>query len=103
MIRMWEILVPAETLGKEIPIEYHKKWDDKVKEIAGGLTIFKPAIGMWVSPAGKIFKDKMIPVRISCTKYQIKKIMRMALDHYVDEETIIAYQVSNKVLLIGRD
>jgi hypothetical protein len=43
---MWEILVPTiRNDGKPIKTKYHKGWDDKVKEISGGLTILTPTKG----------------------------------------------------------
>lgn len=101
--KMWEILVPAEKNGIEIPVEYHRKWDAQVHDIAGGLTIFKPAIGFWVNPMGKVIKDKMIPVRIACTRKQIKQIMQMTLKHYTNEEAVLVYMISNTVLIAERE
>jgi hypothetical protein len=100
---MWEILVPAYDANGEIPLPRHKQWDNKVNVIAGGLTIMKPAVGHWVSPAGKLFRDKMIPVRIACTRLQIDAIGHMSLEHYGGEQVILVYRVSDTVLMFERN
>lgn len=72
-VMMWEILVPASGKEQEFAFEHHKEWDKYVRNMAGGLTILKTAKGEWVSPDGTLFRDRVIPVRINCTKKQIKK------------------------------
>ena len=72
-----------------------------VRNIAGGLTIFKISKGQWVGNDSKIFIDKMIPVRIYCTEYQIDKIIEFTMIHY-DQEAILAYRISDKVKLVNR-
>ena len=99
---MWEILVPAYDGEEEIKLPYHQAWDDKVRAIAGGLTIMKPATGHWVSPEGKLFRDRMIPVRVACTRHQIDAIGHMTLAHYPRENVILIYRVSDLVLMFER-
>ena len=101
--QLWEILVPKYSNNNiEYPIEYHNKWDDKVKEIAGGLTILRSAKGYWTDPEGKVYKDAMIPVRIRCDEQSIDKIIDLTLTHY-DQEAVLAYLVSEKVKLVHRN
>lgn len=96
---MWEILVPNyDNNGTKYPIQHHWDWDSFVKRLCGGLTIHKTAKGEWVSPDGKIFKDKMIPVRILCTEQEIETIIDFTIDHY-DQEAVLAYEVSSHVKL----
>jgi hypothetical protein len=101
-VMMWEILVPASGKEQEFPFEHHKAWDEFVRNMAGGLTILKTAKGEWVSPDGTLFRDRVIPVRINCSKKQIKKIIKFTIRHY-NQEAVLAYKISNKVLLIYRD
>ena len=96
MQELWEILVPTIMDEKPVRTRYHKNWDDKVRKISGGLTILKPAKGQWVSPSGKLFDERMIPVRIACTEKQIEKIMDITLQHYRQEE-VMAYRVSDLI------
>lgn len=96
---VWEILVPAFDGKKEIPVERHRKWDTEVHKIAGGLTILKQTKGYWTSKTGKSFSDRMIPVRIICTKRQINKIMDITAYYYPNEEEILAYKISDTFLL----
>jgi len=61
---LWELLVPRYSNGgKEYPVKYHQEWDEKVRVIAGGITILKTARGHWINSEGKVFIEEMIPVR----------------------------------------
>ena len=97
MKKLWEILVPNFAKdGTKYALDHHHKWDEKVKEIAGGITILKPAKGIWISPVGKLFREEMIPVRIYCTEEDIESIIAFTLTYY-DQEVVMAYEVSNNV------
>lgn len=100
--KMWEILVPASSKMQEFTYDHHKIWDEFVVQLAGGLTILKTAKGEWTSPDNVRFKDRMIPVRIKCSKKQIKKIIDFTIKHY-NQEAVLAYKVSSDVLLINRN
>ena len=77
---LWEILVPRKfNDGGEVPLAHHQDWDDRVRKIAGGLTILKSAKGIWESPTGTIFKEQMIPVRIACSMEQIHQIIDLTI------------------------
>lgn len=95
---LWEILVPRTQDGKEIPLAYHKKWDEKIRDISGGLTILKTTKGQWVNPAGRLFSEPMIPVRIMCTRRQIEKIADITAAHY-NQESVMYYCVSREVVI----
>ncbi len=98
--KMWEIFVPASSNDQEFTYDHHKKWDDYVKSLAGGLTIMKTAKGEWIdSSTDKVYKDRIIPVRIKCSKKNIKKIIEFTITHY-NQEAVLAYKVSDKVYLI---
>lgn len=100
---MWEILVPTvSNEGKPYRTRYHRVWDDKVRAIAGGLTILRPAIGQWVNPVGKLFKERMIPVRIMCTRKEIETIIDITMSYY-DQEAVLAYCVSQECILKTAD
>jgi hypothetical protein len=96
--KMWEILVPASNKELEFTYEHHKAWDEFVIAVSGGITIMRTGKGQWVSPNNVRFKDRMIPVRIKCTRKQINKIINFTIDHY-RQEAVIAYKVSNDVIL----
>ena len=97
---MWEILVPTMKSDGVTPnrTRYHRVWDDKVRAIAGGLTILRPAVGQWVSPEGELFKERMIPVRIMCTREQIEEIIDITMTYY-DQLAVLAYKVSDECIL----
>ena len=102
MRQLWEVLVPRVlNSGIEITLSHHKKWDENVRQIAGGLTILKTAKGVWESPGGQIFREEMIPVRIACTEEQINQIINLTIEHY-DQEAVMAYRVSDKVIIRHR-
>lgn len=99
---LWEILVPTQfNDGRPIRVRYHRVWDGKVYDITKGVTILPPAKGKWVNPDGKLFQERMIPVRIACNEEQIKKIIDMSMVYY-DQEAIMAYRVSEKVIIKHR-
>jgi hypothetical protein len=102
-VALWEILVPTQfNTGKPIRTRYHRVWDAKVRAIANGLTILRPAKGQWISPTGKLHEERMIPVRILCKKSDMDKIVDMTMVYY-DQEAILAYEVSTNVILKHRD
>lgn len=103
-VKLWEILVPTmSNEGKPYRTRYHRVWDKKVRDITGGLTIMSVSKGQWVNPAdGELFIERMIPVRIACTREQIEKIMDMTLVYY-DQITVMAYIVSEEVIFRNKN
>lgn len=99
---LWEILVPKySNEKKEYPLKHHHSWDEKVRDIAGGVTILKTAKGQWINTKGKLFAEEMIPVRIYCTEEEIEKIIRLSLEHY-NQEAVMAYELSSNVKVVKR-
>jgi len=95
----WEILVPrCSNQGIKYSIKHHQEWDQKVRELTGGLTILKKARGQWVNPQGELFSEEMIPVRIHCSSRTISKIIDITLSHY-EQEAVLAYEISRRVIL----
>jgi hypothetical protein len=82
--------------GKPIRVRFHRVWDARVRAIANGLTVLRPAIGQWISPDGKLFRERMIPVRIACSLAQIEYIADMTARYY-NQQAIMFYRVSNYV------
>jgi len=103
---MWEILVPTERRlepGKYYKTRYHKVWDEKVRNISGGLTVLTPARGEWENPkTGELFRERMIPVRIIATREEIEKIIDMTMIYY-DQLAVLAYKISDEVIMKHRD
>ena len=99
---LWEILVPTvRNNGKPFRTRYHRVWDSKVRNITNGLTIMKPVLGQWVSK-DKTYVERMIPVRIACTKKQMDQIIDMTLIYY-DQEAVMAHRVSEECIIRMRD
>jgi len=96
---LFEILVPCQTnQGRPIRTRQHKEWDRRVRRITGGLTVLPPTKGQWVSPSGKIFCERMIPVRIAATAEQMDQIADMTAAFY-EQEAIMYYKVSEDVTI----
>lgn len=96
---LWEILVPCQyNNGKPVRTRHHREWDKRVRQIAGGLTIMKPARGQWVHH-GALFEERMIPVRIACDLVQISRIARITLLHY-KQLAVMVYKVSDFCLVV---
>jgi hypothetical protein len=96
-VEMWEILVPTVMNGEPIRTRYHRVWDSRVRSIAGGLTVLKPAKGQWVNE-GNLHIERMIPVRIACTHDQILQIIDITLKYY-NQLAVMAYRVSDYVII----
>jgi len=95
---LWEILVPCVRQdGRPFHTRYHRVWDAKVRAIAGGLTILHPAKGQWVYN-GAVIAERVIPVRVACTREQIEQIVQISLDYY-EQIAIMAYKISDEVIL----
>jgi hypothetical protein len=101
-LELWEILVPkADNDGNEFSIDYHRKWDSMVREMAGGLTIMRSAKGIWDS-GNKVYEERMIPVRIACTEDEIRDILNLTKNYY-NQIKVMAYSISEKVIIFPED
>lgn len=97
---LYEILVPCQTnKGKPIRTRQHREWDQRVRRITGGLTVMAPAKGHWVSPYGKVFSERMIPVRIAADVSSMREIADMTAKFY-QQEAIMYYKVSDEVTIL---
>jgi len=100
-IELWEILVPCQyNDGKPVTTRHHKEWDKYVRKLAGGLTIMKPAKGVWVHEEA-LFEERMIPVRIACSEKVVKQVMTFTLSHY-RQIKVMAYRVSTYCLIMDK-
>jgi hypothetical protein len=102
-LQLWEIMVPTvRNNGRPYRTRHHRAWDAQIQRITGGLTILHPTMGKWVSPAGHLFHDRMIPVRIACTESQVDEIVRRTLTHYADQLAVMIYKISDEVRIVNR-
>ena len=96
---LWEILVPTvSNNGKPFHTRFHRVWDSKVRTIADGLTILTPAKGQWFSPMGDLYVERVIPVRILCTRKEIEEIVDITMEYY-DQLAVLAYKISSEYIL----
>lgn len=103
MKRLFEILVPTiygDTI-KPIRTRHHKRWDEFVRKVSGGLTLMTPAKGQWVFDSS-LFEERVIPVRILCTDEQMDKIITFSLAHY-RQKAIMYYVVSNECKIVWNE
>jgi hypothetical protein len=102
MKALWEIMVPTiSNEGKPFRTRHHREWDRRVKSISKGLTIYTPSIGIWQDQTTGIeYRERMIPVRIACTRDEIIKIMNILKSHY-DQIDVLAYKISEEVLFLS--
>lgn len=95
--KLWEILVPTVMDRGQGPVpirkRYHRVWDRKIRDMSGGLTILSPTKGQWVSPSSELVEERMIPIRIMCTRDQIEEIADFTLEYY-NQEAVMFYLVS---------
>ena len=100
---LYEILVPTmygDTL-QPIGTKHHKKWDERVQAISGGLTILSPAKGKWIYK-GVEYPERVLPVRIMCTETDMKKIVKITMEHY-RQKAVMFYVLSTNVQIIHRE
>lgn len=98
-LQMYEILVPTmHNNGKPVRARFHRVWDAKVRAISGGLTIFPPTKGQWISPKNELIYEHMIPVRIAASRPQIEMIILMTMDYY-KQEVVLCYAIAETVLV----
>jgi hypothetical protein len=57
-----------------------------------------PGKGQWINKEGELFEERVIPVRISCDKKTIERIMDITAEHY-KQYAVLAWKVSEEVLL----
>lgn len=100
MADLWEILVPTihSDTGKPIRVRFHRVWDNKVREMSGGLTLSRPVKGQWINPRSEVVAERMIPVRILASRMMIEQIMDFTAKYY-KQEAVMCYKISNEVIL----
>lgn len=102
---LWEILVP--TVGNDgtpFTVRHHRNWDAHVQAIAGGMTLVPPVRGTWIDKqpeSGPVeYTERMIPVRLMCTREQIEQICKETARHY-HQIAVLATLVSTETVLVA--
>lgn len=99
---LFRILVPTvRNDGRPFRTRYHRVWDAKVRKISGGLTICTPVIGQWEDgdDDSKLYKERMIPVEIACTKSEFLKILTMSKTYY-EQIKMYGFKLSSDAWII---
>jgi hypothetical protein len=101
-VELYEILVPTMMNGHPVRTKHHKEWDKYVRGLSNGLTILKPAKGQWIDEVTDVLhEERMIPVRVGCTRLQLYKIVEFTLSHY-NQIAVMAYKISDDVIIRRR-
>lgn len=87
---LWKILVPDE---KGLTL-----WKNKVRTLAGGLTVVARTEGHWVSPFGETFVEPMWLVRIACDEETIEEVADLTANMF-HQQAVMFYLVSDRVRL----
>lgn len=97
---LWEILVPThfDDTKEWIPDEHHQQWERRVREVSGGLTMLRSAMGQWVH-LGEVHEESVIPVRLIATRDQMEEIAGFTAQHY-RQKVIMVYKISDEVLFV---
>lgn len=66
--------------------------------ISTGMTVLMPTKGKWRNLNNILYDERMIPVRISCTREQLMQILNMTKKFY-DQEKVLAIKISEEVIL----
>lgn len=65
------------------------------------MTLYPPARGSWIDPdSGSDFTERMIPVRIMCTRAQIVEICKETARFY-DQLAVLATLVATETVLVS--
>lgn len=110
---LWLTFVPTQKPPKFMPgkkrffsTRYHRLWDTKVMRITGGMSIWLPIKGKWVSPDGQHYNEDMIPVIVSCTADEMTLVCNTIAAHYAqlgvsrfklsDDASVLMYPENQK-------
>lgn len=98
--KLWEVLVPVyDNDGVPFTMDHHYAWDDRVKQISKGLSIYRSAKGTWYDPEEKEYiVERMIPVRVFCTRIELEHIMNITIGHY-DQKAVMAFMISDEIIV----
>jgi hypothetical protein len=97
---LWEILLPTQydDTKEEISVEHHREWDLLVREVSGGLTMLRSALGQWVH-LGEVQQESVVPVRLIATREQMMDIAKFTAGHY-RQKVIMVYKISDDVIFM---
>lgn len=96
--QLWEIYVPCVfNDGAPVRTRHHREWDRQVRQISGGLTVLKPAVGQWENE-GRLFHERVIPVRIAATRAEMEQVAAITIRHY-EQLAVMYYLVSEECVV----
>jgi hypothetical protein len=94
---MWEIFIPrADNSGKPFATNKHAAWDAQVRTLAGGLTKMPVVRGQWVGDDGRVYAERMQPVRVVASSRVIRKIADITAKHY-NQFAVLYAEISGNV------
>jgi hypothetical protein len=100
--KLWEILVPrADNSGRQFATRKHNIWDARVRAVAGGLTKLPVVRGQWVGDDGKVYAERMTPVRVVASEREIRDLADFTAEHY-SQLAVMYAEVSDNVKIHNR-
>jgi len=92
---MWEFLLPMINVARHrITFTEYLEWGNEVKKITTGLVLLPFENASWCDSDGVLFKDGMVPVRVTCNKEHVQDIIELTLTYY-QQPAIMAYKISD--------
>jgi hypothetical protein len=83
----WTIYVPTRAQsGKPFAAVDHKRWEQRVTEMTGGMTFHGRVQGLHLAPANK---EESMDVSIVCTAAQIRQIAKFTKQHYRQQAILV--------------
>jgi len=98
-MKLFEILIPVADNDRRVFSRVHNQlWEKVVRASAGGLSACPVIHGQWVD-GGKVYRERMRPVRIACGARAIRKLADFAKHHY-RQLSVMYYPVSADVRFV---
>jgi len=96
MLKLYEFLIPTHfNNGELISKPHHEEFYDILLSWSDGLTISEPINGMWKKD-DKIYKEKVMFIRCTCSDIDANMIAILIKDHY-QQISVMYYPISKKV------
>ena len=98
-MKLYEILIPqADNAKRAFSRSHHAKWEGIARDTAGGLSVCPIISGQWIDK-GKVYRERMRPVRIACSARSMRKLADLAKSHY-RQISVMYYPVSSEVRFV---
>ncbi len=98
-MKLYEVLIPKrDNDNKPFSKRHHEAFTQQVRQAAGGLSVCPDVNGEWMDN-GRVYKERMTPVRIATSARKIRKLAELAKEHY-RQLSVMYYPVSQSVTFV---